>query len=306
MLFRSSPANSAAVRLDLLPGAKWRYAGGGYCVVQQLVLDVTGETFSEFMRSRVLGPAGMDASTYEQPLPAALAPLAATGHRADGTRVPGDAHIYPELAAAGLWTTAGDLARFALAVQHALEGHNGLLTPETAKQILQTPVAGSDYGLGFGVKGSGVKLQLSHGGSNIGFRCMLVVYPFAGRGAVIMTNADNGSVFAEEILRAIAHEYDWPDYRVAEKTAVPLAPEAFADFVGRYEREDTPLLVFRDRGHFNVRVGSRPRTEIFPQSDHEFFTLDAPEIWSFERDARGEVTHAILRASPPQLYRRVR
>ncbi len=299
------PANSAPIRVDLTPGTKWRYAGGGYCVVQQLVFDVTGEAFPAFMRARVLGPAGMGASTYEQPLPAALAGHAAAGHRADGKLVPGDAHVYPEMAAAGLWTTPSDLARFALAVQHALEGHDGLLTRATAEEILKTPVPGSDYGLGLGVKNAGEKLQLSHGGANEGFRCVLVAYPFAGRGAVVMTNSDNGAALGDEILRAIAREYDWPDYGVIEKTAVPLAPEAFTDFIGRYEREETTLLAYHSQGHFYLKIGTRPRVEIFPQSDHEFFLLNEPDVFSFERNSRGEVSHLIRRGSAPQLFRRV-
>jgi CubicO group peptidase (beta-lactamase class C family) len=299
------PANSAAIRIDLTPGTKWRYSGGGYCVVQQLTLDVTGEPFPDFIRTRVLSPAGMAASTYEQPLPASLAARAASGHRADGNVVPGEAHIYPEMAAAGLWTTPSDLARFAVTLQHMLEGHDGLLTAATAKKILETPVAGSDYGLGLGVKNSGEKLQLSHGGANEGFRCMLVAYPFAGRGAVIMTNSDRGSALADEILRSIAHEYSWPDYGVIEKAAVSFDPKAFTDFIGRYQREETTILAFQSQGHFYLKVNNRPRAEIFPQSEHEFFLLDDPDIFSFERNSRGEVSHLIRRGGAPQLFRRV-
>ncbi len=299
------PANSAAIRVDLTPGTQWRYAGGGYCVVQQLVLDVTAEDFPAFMRTHVLGPTGMSASTYEQPLPAALALHAAAGHRADGKVVPGDAHIYPELAAAGLWTTPSDLARFTIALQRIFEGHDGVLTTATAKQILETPVVGSDYGLGLGVKNTHEKLQLSHGGANEGFRCMLVAYPFAGRGAVIMTNSDNGSALADEILRALAHEYDWPDYRVVEKTAAEFNPKTFTDFIGQYEREGVLVIAYSTQGHFYLKAGSKPRTEIFPQSDHEFFLLEELGVFSFERNSRGEVTHLIRRGSAPQLFRRV-
>lgn len=299
------PANSAPIRVDLPPGTKWRYAGGGYCVVQQLLIDVSGETFPAFMREHVLVPTGMNASTYEQPLPASLVPRAAAGHTNNGQRIAGDAHIYPEMAAAGLWTTPSDLAHFALALQHALEGHGGLLTRATAEQMITPPLAGSRYGLGIGVKGEGENLSLSHNGGNEGFRCSLLAYPRTARGAIVMTNSDNGDAFTLEVLRALAREYDWPDYRVLEKTAVPLTPEAFGDFVGRYEREETTLLVFRDQGRFFMKTAGQPRVEIFPQSGHEFFTLDDPDVFSFERDARGMVTHVIRRAAPPQLFRRV-
>ncbi len=98
-----------------------------------------------------------------------------------------------------------------------------------------------------------------------------------------------------------------PKDRPAERVPVPMAPEAFAPFVGRYEREEMTVLVFRDKeGHFFLKVDDRPRAEIFPLSDHEFFLRESPDVISFERDAKGFVTHFIRHSAAPQLFRRVR
>ena len=97
-----------------------------------------------------------------------------------------------------------------------------------------------------------------------------------------------------------------PDHAPPERTPVPLPPAAFADFVGRYQREAMTVLVFRDRDHFFIKVDDRPRVEIFPLSDHEFFVAGSPDTLSFERDGRGSVTHFVRRAVAPQLFRRVR
>jgi CubicO group peptidase (beta-lactamase class C family) len=299
-----APANSAPIRLEATPGTKWRYSGGGFVVAQQLALDSSGESFPDLLRTRVLIPAGMTASTFAQPLSSDLAPRAA-GHIAGTTRVAGDAHVYPELAASGLWTTPTDLARFALALRASLDGQPGFLTRATATAMITPPLADTNYGLGIGVLGSGENLQLAHTGSSEGFRCSFVFYPRLGRGAIVMTNSDQGGALIPEILRAISREYAWPDYRMVEKTAVPLTASAISAFSGRYERENTPVLVFHLNGHFYIRIGDRPRFEIFPQSDHEFFTLDSPDIWSFERGPRGNASHIVLRSAPPQLYRRV-
>lgn len=300
------PANSAPIRLTLPPGAQWRYAGGGYCVAQQLLLDATGADFPSLMCERVLVPTGMAASTFEQPLPESLAALASAGHGTDGRRMAGDTHTYPEMAAAGLWTTPSDLARFALALQRSLEGRDGFLKRETAVTMITPPLAGSDYGLGLGVKGEGDKLSLSHNGANAGFRCALVAYPRTGRGAIVMTNSDNGGALASEILRALAREYGWPDYPVEEKTTVRLAPIAYDFFVGRYEREATILAFSRDGGRFYLRAPGQPRREIFASSDHEFFLLNSADTYTFERDAAGNVTHLIRRAPTPQIFQPVR
>jgi CubicO group peptidase (beta-lactamase class C family) len=119
-----SPANSAPIVVDFVPGSEWRYSGGGYVVMEQAVRDVTGTTFPALMRERVLGPIGMEHSTFEQPLPEALWDSAGSGYYASGTAVPGQHHIYPEMGAAGLWTTPSDLARFLIELQLSLRGES--------------------------------------------------------------------------------------------------------------------------------------------------------------------------------------
>src|SRR5262249_28862087 len=120
----AKPANTRSIRVDILPGSKWRYSGGGYTIMQQMVVDVTGKPFPLFMKEAVLEPLGMRASTFEQPLPAEKARLTASGHLRDRSPVKGRWHIYPEMAAAGLWTTPSDLARFAIGVQEAVAGRS--------------------------------------------------------------------------------------------------------------------------------------------------------------------------------------
>jgi len=111
--------NTAQIRVDTEPGTLWRYSGGGYTVMQQLVIEVAGEDYPDFLRRTVLEPLGMSRSTYEQPLPVSRWDAAASAYQSDGTKVRGDWHVYPEMAAAGLWTTPSDLARWAIAVQRA-------------------------------------------------------------------------------------------------------------------------------------------------------------------------------------------
>src|SRR5207248_11634598 len=116
------PANTPAIRVDVAPGTLWRYSGGGYEVMQQLVIDVGGKSFPQLAREFVLGPLGMARSTYEQPLPPALEDSAATGHDSQGWSVKGKYHTYPEMAAAGLWTTPSELARVVLELQTGGQG----------------------------------------------------------------------------------------------------------------------------------------------------------------------------------------
>jgi CubicO group peptidase (beta-lactamase class C family) len=206
----SKPANTAAIRVDVVPGSTSRYSGGGYTVMQQMMIDVTGKPFPELMRQTVLTPLRMAASTYEQPLPKERGAAAATGYYADGKQVEGKWHLYPEMAAAGLWTTASDLARFAIAIQQALAGKsNPVISQSMTRQMLTVQKGNS--GLGLGLDGSGKTLRFSHGGRDEGFDTFMMAYAESGQGVVIMINANDNSGAVNRIVDAVSREYHWPE-----------------------------------------------------------------------------------------------
>lgn len=205
------PASSAAIRVDLEPGTQYRYSGGGYSVLQQLLGDVLRKPFGRILQETVLAPLAMEHSTFDQPLPERLARTAAAGHAGDGNKIHGNWHVYPELAAAGLWTTPSDLARFALEIQRARRGAGRVLSREMVEQMLTPQLNG--FGLGLAIAGKGANKRFSHSGSNAGYKSMLV----AGRddlGVMVMTNGERGHALIEEIARAVAKEYGLPGFEV--------------------------------------------------------------------------------------------
>src|SRR5215475_683983 len=212
----AKPANSPAILVDIAPGSEWRYSGGGFVVMQQLLLDVSGKPFPILMKETVLGPAGMAQSTYEQPLPKSRMGEVAMPYHSNGQPTPGGPHVYPEMSAAGLWTTPSDLARFAIELQRALAGRSSILSAATAREML-TPIKGG-WGLGIGVGGGAGHPYFQHGGANDGFQCNMVAYN-SGDGVAIMTNSDSGGQLAGEILRTIAYQRKWPDFAPRELPA---------------------------------------------------------------------------------------
>src|SRR5215471_1699509 len=206
----SGPANTPAVRVDVVPGTIFRYSGGGYTVMQQLMIDVTGETFPELMRESILTPLGMNASTYEQPLPPDRVLAAATGYYSDGKQVKGKWHIYPEMAAAGLWTTPSDLARFAITVQQGLAGKsNPGISRSMIRQMLT--VQKGHWGLGLLLAGRGKLLRFSHHGRDEGFDTFMMAYAESGQGVVIMINANDDSGAVVRIAEAVSQQYHRPE-----------------------------------------------------------------------------------------------
>ena len=213
------PANTAPIRVDLVPGTRVRYSGGGVTIEQQLMMDVTGKPFPALMRELVLDKVAMTDSSYEQPLPPALAARTAGGTSMDGKAVHGRWHIYPEMAAAGLWTTPTDLCKFAAEIAQSKHGKsNRVLTEKMTREML-TPVL-EEAGLGFFLD-KGNPWQFGHGGADEGFQALLTMNAESGKGLAIMANSDNGIAVGDFLLRSVAKEYGW-NYRSPGEGAFQL------------------------------------------------------------------------------------
>jgi CubicO group peptidase (beta-lactamase class C family) len=203
------PSNTGKVLMERPPFTAFKYSGGGVTVVQLAVNDTTGRPFPELMKSLVLDPIGMKNSGFDQPLSAARDRMAARGHNGRGGAMDAKWHVYPELEAAGLWTTPSDLARLAIELQTALEGKSSrVLSASTAREMV-TPVGVGDYGVGFGLRKMGEGWYFGHGGSNWGFQCDLIAHVRKGYGVAIMTNADSGGAILGEIRNRVAAAYNW-------------------------------------------------------------------------------------------------
>ena len=289
----TKPANTAPVRVDVIPGTIERYSGGGTTVMQQLLVDVTGKPFPTLMQELVLGPVGMSSSTYEQPLPASRATEAARAHDGAGGVVTGGWHVYPEMAAAGLWTTPTDLAKWALAIADARAGRaTNLLSQSTVTQMLTRQKG--QIGLGPFIEGQDRAFRFGHGGANEGFHCDLVIYPELGLGAVVMTNGDGGPLLIREIMFALAAEFGWPERAPKQVNVVALDSSKAAGLVGAYSMKigpGIPVQVQLENGRlmWNARQFP-PSTELLPESDSKFVMSTLGWSVTFSRDASGRAT----------------
>jgi CubicO group peptidase (beta-lactamase class C family) len=284
------PANSDPVRVDSVPGSQFRYSGGGYTIIQQLLEDVTGKPFSLLMQSIVLDKLNMNHSTFEQPLPDRYAEYAAIAHHHNGQPIDGKWHTYPEMAAAGLWTTPSDLARFAIEILKSSKGEaNKILSVEMTLAMLTSTM--ENYGLGLGIKQFDDSIQFSHGGGNEGFRCILVGYTGTGQGAVVMTNSDNGDLLMMEVIRSIAQVYHWPDFQPQEKSIAPINPSIYHQYAGAY-RPDFPdwgAVVTTENERLFIQMLPGVRCELYAQSETEYFMLEQEHSITFLKNDEGKV-----------------
>ena len=290
------PANTPAIRSEAAPGARWNYSGGGFTIMQQVLLDVTREAFPKLLHDTVLAPIGMTRSTYEQPLPQNLRDNTATPYRGDGKPVEGGAHTYPEMAAAGLWTTPTDIAKYALEVVHSLDGEtNHVLSADMTRQMLTRGMG--NWGLGLNIGGSDSSPWFSHGGVNEGFVNIFYMYEKNGDGAFIMTNGDAGGRIGDELIHSIAAEYNWPDLRPITRTAIQVDPRILEPYAGTYAlTPSVDIAITLENGQLMWQGPHAPKFPLYAESETKFFLLVAPPDSSieFQKDAQGKVTGMVM------------
>ena len=203
------PSNTGKVLMERPPFTAFKYSGGGVTVVQLAVTETTGRAFPELMKSLVLDPIGMRSSGFDQPLTPERDRIAARAHNGRGAAMNAKWHIYPELEAAGLWTTPSDLARLAIELQKTLQGKSSRVLSQSTAREMVTPVGIGDFAVGFGLRKMGEGWYFAHGGSNWGFQCDLTAHVRKGYGVAIMTNSDSGGVVVNEIRNRVASAYNW-------------------------------------------------------------------------------------------------
>lgn len=290
------PANSPPLQLKGKPGATYRYSSSAYGLLQWVVAGDSSDDFEKLMQGHLLNPLRMTHSSFRQPeSPAKVA----RGHDLSGLPLKSGWHVYPELAAAGLWSTPADLAQLILEIQKAAAGQtNKLFSAPIAKQML-TPVLGG-YGLGVELGQTSGQAHFSHSGSNAGYKSQLFAYRDSGRGVVIMTNGDYGTPLIEEVLRSVAAEYGWVDYRQIEKTRVAVSPERLARYAGEYLVSGITLTVTHEHGRLFISgppIGPE-RQELFAEVQDRFFMLNKDAALRFilnPADADAPVKEVIFR-----------
>jgi len=264
-----APANTGPVRIEGTPGDAWNYSGGGYTVVQQAMIDRAKRPFDALLEETVLKPIGMQESSFAQPLPAALLARAAVPHDAQGKPYAGGPYTYPELAAAGMWTTPSDLVKFALAIQG---GGASVLSP-TMQQTMLRPVM-NGYALGLNIDGKAPRHAFGHGGSNMGYQNTMYAYVAKGDGVIVMTNGDAGSELAQSLVRSVASEYRWPTYQTKLRKVITLPAATRAKLAGRYAIKDLGDFEIAEReGKLMVALRDNQWEPLYAESARTLFVL---------------------------------
>ncbi|MER7756043.1 AMP-binding protein [Kitasatospora sp. NPDC097643] len=186
------------------PGAVFQRNNIGFTLIQQLLEDVTGLPFAALIREVVLDPLGMRDSGFEPDFPLRSGRAVAVGHELDGSPKTGSWGVYPALAAAGLWSTAADLAQVALEIRRAHHGlGSAVLTQESARRMLTVTAPSRFYGMGTVLDGTGDDLEYGHTGETSGYRAIGLSRLNDGTGVVVLTNSASGRAVLKDVLASM-------------------------------------------------------------------------------------------------------
>ncbi|MBS7230598.1 beta-lactamase family protein [Flavobacterium psychroterrae] len=289
------PANSEAIRSMYEPSLKFEYSGGGTTISQLIIEDVTKKPYDEYMWENVLKPMGMTNSSYTQPPASSKLNLLATGYYNDGKAVKGNYHIYPEKAAAGLWTNPTDLAKYVIETQLALKGKSQKVLSKKMTELRLTPYIDKKSALGvFIIEKNGVK-NFEHGGVDEGFVSQYVGTLEGGNGVVVMTNTYNTALF-DEIIRSAAIVYNWNNSYTPEiKKEIYIKNADLQPYLGRYgsgnyiwsiiEKDNGIYLSINDNEYWGTCMWKMHFTNY-----DDFFVMEKDNKLNFIKDISGKIT----------------
>ncbi len=286
--------NTDVITVDTEPGTNWRYSGGGYTIMEKVVEDISGMTLADYSARYILPAMGMSNSTFEQPLSAKWHDQASAAYDHEGNLIEGLWNNYPEQAAAGLWTTPIDLAKYCMEVQQIMSGkEDGVLSRQTIEKMLTKHER--DWGLGPSLRKEGDSLMFGHGGKNAGFSNNMAAFAYQGHGVIVMTNADNGTSLMGEVIRAVSDYYGWDMAKPEIIKTIDLSEEALRSFTGNFKmNEQVPGV-----GDYLVEINTKDRKLIvtdkitgevltfYPVSDHEFREINDGDYLAFKKDDQG-------------------
>lgn len=293
-----APSNTEAVRSYTEPGKEVRYSGGGILITQQMLTDLTKQRYEEYMYEHVFRPLGMTNSSYNQPPAISQRKNLATGYKSNGDEVPGKYFVYPEKAAAGLWTTPTDICKYILEMQQAYQGKSSKLLNQEMVKLHLTPYK-NDVALGTYIQNRNGEKYFVHSASNEGFTGYFLGGLTNGKGVALFVNSEDGSVLLE-LLNSIALVYNWEGFRKPEQiTTVPVNDTLTSKYIGEYitdgifsevKKEKDGLYLWTDGISSKMYFTSTTDFRNIELAGTKTFTFDnAGTVTGFSRTYNGEL-----------------
>ena len=280
------PAINPPVRSLFEPGLRYQYSGGGTMISQLLLMDQTKQAYSPYMKAHVLAPLGMNHSFYDQPVPENKMAEVATGYTQmkDGKALEGKVPLMPQQAAAGLWTTASDLAKFVIQLQLGLKGDEKSLISRQIAEWMTTSYTSDNTTLGLFLEERTGQTYFRHAAGNPGFMGKIMGSLDGGNGVVVLANSDAHAELLDEVMQAVGEVYQWPGFErfvpMETKTGKSISPQILTQYSGVY-RLDNAIALVEKKGE-TARLWVRgSATDMHFDTDSTFFDVEGSKMSTF-------------------------
>ena len=274
------------------PGESFEYSNLGVGLLGHVLSLATGKSYEDLVRERVTAPLGMTHTSI------ALTPWMrdhlASGHDPEG-RVVANWDL-PTLAGAGaLRSTALDMLKFVDAYLHRARGALGRAM--TLAQRARAPAGpGASIGLNWLIVHPAADTIVWHNGGTGGYRTFVGFTPSRALGVVVLTNS--GGAGADDIgmhLLDPTLPLAPKPAAVPQRTAVDVAPDVLAKYVGRYQLAPQFILdISLQDGALHVHPTGQPVLRLWAESETQFFLKEVDAQITFERDGGGTATGLVL------------
>lgn len=283
-----APSNTEAVRSMAEPGTGPRYSGGGTLITQQLLTDLTKQAYEQYLYEQVLRPLGMNNSSYNQPPAVNQRKNLATGYKSNGNEVPGKYFVYPEKAAAGLWTTPTDICKYIVEMQQAYLGKSSKLLNQEMVKLHVVPYK-NDVAMGTFIQNRNGEKYFNHTASNEGFSGLFIGGLTNGKGAALFVNSDDATI-AFELVNSIAQAYDWKGFGKPEQiTTVAVDDSITSKYIGEYILDGYLSEIKKGKDGLYIWTDNI-NSKIYFTSTTDFRNLELGGTKRFTFDSAGAVT----------------
>ena len=292
----NKPANSEKVEQIETNGKQFRYSGGGTTISQLILMENSKMSYEDFLSNNILEPLKMNHSFYSTELNKYPKDLA-FGHKGNGKTLKNKYNIYPELAAAGLWTTPTDLSKIIIDIQLSLKDGTGkILSQQSAKELIEPTLKNNNTALGVFSENQNGELYLQHSGSNRGFRGKFYFSAENGNGLVIMVNGTNTKII-EEITRSVISVYKWKGFEpLTASEDLKINNTDLTKFIGTYTLEKREVNVTLKKGQLILTENGKWSSKLTALDDSKFVVdIVKPQATiEFVNDSDGSVSKCIL------------
>lgn len=284
------PAKTMPVRSMFEPGLGFQYSGGGITISQLLLTDVTKQPYDKWMCENILNPIGMKNSSFSQPPAKNKQSLCATGYLSDGKSISNKYHVYPELAAAGLWMTPSDLCNYIIDMQLAYQGkqNSKVLKPEMVKLHL-TPYNNGPTSMGsFILDNNGTK-YFEHGAGNDGFCGDFYGSLEDGYGCVVFMNSEDPKLLSE-IINSIAKAYNWKNFykEPKRKKSISVSDSTLKSYEGIYLYDQSWAVIGKKNNEYHFYTNG-VYSKMYFSTSTSFFNEEFPALKEFIKDTKGNI-----------------